>query len=65
MVMIGRGFEIRLRCAVPSMFTVAEWAKGALAGISKGAPFSLSVTKHHYAAVAAAANSPENELSEV
>lgn len=46
-------------------FSVAEWAKGALAGISKGAPFSLSVTKHHYAAVAAAANSPENELSEI
>ena len=45
--------------------TVAEWAKGALTGIAKGAPFSLSVTKHHFATVAAAANSPGNDLSEV
>ncbi|KAG0612506.1 hypothetical protein M758_6G033300 [Ceratodon purpureus] len=44
---------------------VAEWAKGALAGIGKGAPFSLCVTKHHFATVAAAANSPGNDLSEI
>lgn len=44
---------------------VAEWAKGALAGLAKGAPFSLAVTKHHYAAVAAGANSQGNDLSQV
>ncbi|KAG0568663.1 hypothetical protein KC19_6G036700 [Ceratodon purpureus] len=37
----------------------------ALAGIGKGAPFSLCVTKHHFATVAAAANSPGNDLSEI
>jgi len=50
---------------------VAEWAKGALAGMAKGAPFSLSLTKLHFATVALAANnavpaaSPENNISEV
>lgn len=51
--------------------TVAEWAKGALAGIAKGAPFSLCLTKLHYATVALAAenaipaDSPENDHSQV
>jgi hypothetical protein len=51
--------------------TVAEWAKGALAGLAKGSPFSLSLTKLHYATVALAAEnavpagSPENDISEV
>lgn len=44
---------------------VSEWAKGALGGMAKGAPFSLSVTKHHYAAVAHAAKSPATDLAEV
>ena len=50
---------------------MAEWAKGALAGMAKGAPFSLSLTKLHYATVALAAenavpaDSPENDISEV
>ena len=35
--------------------TVAEWAKGALAGMAKGAPFSLCLTKFHYAIVALSA----------
>lgn len=54
------------------MVTVAEWAKGALAGLAKGAPFSLSLTKLHYATVAMAAaedhvpaDSPENDIAEV
>lgn len=47
------------------VYAVAEWAKGALAGMAKGAPFSLGVTKHHFATVAAAANSPGNDLSKV
>ncbi|KAG0587443.1 hypothetical protein KC19_2G165100 [Ceratodon purpureus] len=51
--------------------SVAEWAKGALAGMAKGAPFSLSLTKLHYATVALAAenavpaDSPENDISEI
>ena len=44
---------------------MSEWAKGALAGLAKGAPFSLSVTKHHYAAVAHASKSPATDLAEV
>lgn len=44
---------------------MAEWAKGALAGLAKGAPFSLSVTKHHYATVAQAAKLPATGLTEV
>lgn len=52
--------------------SVAEWAKGALAGLAKGAPFSLSLTKLHYATVALAAaedhvpaDSPENDIAEI
>lgn len=45
---------------------VASWAKGALAGLAKGAPFSLCITKHHFAAVVAAgANADNEDLSQV
>lgn len=45
---------------------VASWAKGALAGLAKGAPFSLCITKHHFAAVVAAgANADNDDLSQV
>ncbi|KAH9575862.1 hypothetical protein CY35_01G133600 [Sphagnum magellanicum] len=45
---------------------VAGWAKGALAGLAKGAPFSLCVTKHHFAAVAASTNADQkDDLSQI
>ncbi|CAK9858317.1 unnamed protein product [Sphagnum jensenii] len=45
---------------------VAGWAKGALAGLAKGAPFSLCVTKHHFAAVAAITNADQkDDLSQI
>jgi 3-hydroxyisobutyryl-CoA hydrolase len=44
---------------------VVEWAKGALEGFSKGAPFSLFVTQMHYSQVAAAVSETSNPLSKV
>ncbi|CAM6077237.1 unnamed protein product [Sphagnum tenellum] len=45
---------------------VASWAKGALAGLAKGAPFSLCITKHHFAAVVVArANADNDDLSQI
>ncbi|KAH8975096.1 hypothetical protein BDL97_01G138500 [Sphagnum fallax] len=45
---------------------VAGWAKGTLAGLAKGAPFSLCVTKQHFAAVAASTNADQkDDLSQI
>eukprot|EP00252_Welwitschia_mirabilis_P012404 TRINITY_DN27446_c0_g1_i1.p1 TRINITY_DN27446_c0_g1~~TRINITY_DN27446_c0_g1_i1.p1 ORF type:complete len:433 (-),score=95.04 TRINITY_DN27446_c0_g1_i1:288-1586(-) len=44
---------------------VSEWAKDALAGLQKGAPFSLSLTQKHFAAVASAQGDSENILSKL
>ncbi|KAL6984831.1 3-hydroxyisobutyryl-CoA hydrolase [Sarracenia purpurea var. burkii] len=43
--------------------TVAEWAKEALAGLGKGAPFSLSLTQQHFSRVASARGEKDNDLS--
>ncbi|KAH7854328.1 hypothetical protein Vadar_012608 [Vaccinium darrowii] len=43
--------------------TVAEWAKEALTGLGKGAPFSLSLTKEHFSRVAYARANNDNTLS--
>lgn len=43
--------------------TVVEWAKDALLGLRKGAPFSLNLTQMHFSRVASACKKRENELS--
>ncbi|KAI8565555.1 hypothetical protein RHMOL_Rhmol03G0269300 [Rhododendron molle] len=43
--------------------TVTEWAKEALTGLGKGAPFSLSLTKEHFSRVASARANNDNALS--
>ncbi|KAG5559389.1 hypothetical protein RHGRI_009058 [Rhododendron griersonianum] len=43
--------------------TVTEWAKEALTGLGKGAPFSLSLTKEHFSRVASARANHDNALS--
>ncbi|XP_010249850.1 PREDICTED: 3-hydroxyisobutyryl-CoA hydrolase-like protein 3, mitochondrial isoform X2 [Nelumbo nucifera] len=42
--------------------TVAEWATDALAGLGKGAPFSLCLTQNHFSRVASAQGKNGNDL---
>ncbi|KAH6806643.1 ATP-dependent caseinolytic protease/crotonase family protein [Perilla frutescens var. frutescens] len=44
---------------------VAEWAKGALQGLKKGAPFSLCLTDKHFSRVSSAQGNSTNELSKL
>jgi hypothetical protein len=44
---------------------VAEWANDALAGLKKGAPFSLCLTQKHFSRVASSHGNSENHLSKV
>lgn len=47
---------------ISSDAAVAEWARGALSGLAKGAPHSLCITQQHFHSVSAAASNIENEL---
>ncbi|KAH9327333.1 hypothetical protein KI387_007511, partial [Taxus chinensis] len=50
---------------VSSDETVAGWAKDALSGLGKGAPFSLCLTHKHFSDVASAHEDLANELSKL
>ncbi|KAK8941953.1 hypothetical protein KSP40_PGU010308 [Platanthera guangdongensis] len=44
---------------------VAEWARDALQGLGKGAPFSLCLTKRHFSKVTSAHGNDEDQLSKL
>ncbi|XP_075489934.1 3-hydroxyisobutyryl-CoA hydrolase-like protein 3, mitochondrial isoform X3 [Primulina tabacum] len=44
---------------------VADWAKDALQGLRKGAPFSLSLTQKHFSRVASAQGKSDDDLSKL
>ncbi|KAL2630995.1 hypothetical protein R1flu_015681 [Riccia fluitans] len=44
---------------------VAEWAKGALEGLKKGAPLSLCVTQRHFADIATAVSNVDHPLAKI
>ena len=44
---------------------MAEWAKEALTGLGKGAPFSLCLTQQYFSRVASARGENDNVLSNV
>ncbi|KAK4481200.1 hypothetical protein RD792_012082 [Penstemon davidsonii] len=44
---------------------VAEWAKDALQGLRKGAPFSLCLTQKHFSRVASARGKSDDDLSKL
>jgi 3-hydroxyisobutyryl-CoA hydrolase len=59
------GISVFMCLFVSLVAAVAEWANEALAGIKKGAPFSLCLTQRHFSQVASAYGSSEHYLSKV
>eukprot|EP00249_Psilotum_nudum_P014570 c24892_g1_i2 orf=131-1267(+) len=54
-----------MKAQLSSDKTVAEWAKGALSGLLKGAPHSLCITQKHFSMVLEAASNINDELSKI
>lgn len=59
------GISVFMFLFVPLAPAVAEWANEALAGIKKGAPFSLCLTQRHFSQVASAYGNSDHYLSKV
>ncbi|XP_047083960.1 3-hydroxyisobutyryl-CoA hydrolase-like protein 3, mitochondrial isoform X4 [Lolium rigidum] len=53
------------KCSQSGDTEVAEWANDALAGLKKGAPFSLCLTQKHFSRVASSHGNSENHLSKL
>uniref|UniRef100_A0A0E0LD51 3-hydroxyisobutyryl-CoA hydrolase n=1 Tax=Oryza punctata TaxID=4537 RepID=A0A0E0LD51_ORYPU len=53
------------KCSQSDDAAVAEWANEALAGLKKGAPFSLCLTQKHFSQVASAYRNNEHYLSKL
>ncbi|PAN23477.1 hypothetical protein PAHAL_4G095300 [Panicum hallii] len=62
---VAESVEELKKCSQSGDAAVAEWANEALAGIKKGAPFSLCLTQRHFSQVASAYGSSEHYLSKL
>ncbi|KAL6602930.1 hypothetical protein ACP70R_043291 [Stipagrostis hirtigluma subsp. patula] len=62
---VAESVEELKKCSQSGDATVAEWANDALAGIKKGAPFSLCLTQKHFSQVASAYGNSEHYLSKL
>ncbi|RLN12386.1 3-hydroxyisobutyryl-CoA hydrolase-like protein 3, mitochondrial isoform X1 [Panicum miliaceum] len=62
---VAESVEELKKCSQSGDAAVAEWANEALAGIKKGAPFSLCLTQRHFSQVASAYGNSEHYLSKL
>ncbi|OEL12920.1 3-hydroxyisobutyryl-CoA hydrolase-like protein 3, mitochondrial [Dichanthelium oligosanthes] len=62
---VAESVEELKKCNQSGDAAVAEWANEALAGIKKGAPFSLCLTQRHFSQVASAYGNSEHYLSKL
>nr|CAB3470764.1 unnamed protein product [Digitaria exilis] len=62
---VAESVEELKKCSQSGDTAVAEWANEALAGIKKGAPFSLCLTQRHFSQVASAYGNSDHYLSKI
>ncbi|KAF2927400.1 3-hydroxyisobutyryl-CoA hydrolase-like protein 3, mitochondrial isoform X3 [Oryza sativa Japonica Group] len=62
---VAESVEELKKCSQSDDAAVAEWANEALAGLKKGAPFSLCLTQKHFSQVASAYRNNEHYLSKL
>ncbi|KAF0904978.1 hypothetical protein E2562_039243 [Oryza meyeriana var. granulata] len=62
---VAESVEELKKCSQSVDAAVAEWANDALAGLKKGAPFSLCLTQKHFSQVASAYGNNEHYLSKL